>query len=115
VVTGCVLPVLATTHTCASMLPLLACVQVRGTLVLLPLVYRCRAMGCVYLLAPWDIHAELGKAALQEMAALLASGGSQWGGLAKRCLWARHAVRACCGKTAMLTMALPVDTRQRCE
>lgn len=47
---------------------------------LLPLVYRCRAMGCVYLLAPWDIHAELGKAALQEMAALLASGGSQWGG-----------------------------------
>jgi len=49
-------------------------VQVRGTLVLLPLVYRCRALGCVYLLAPWDIHAELGKAALQEMAALLASG-----------------------------------------
>jgi hypothetical protein len=28
----------------------------------------------VYLLAPWDIHAQLGKAALQEMAALLAVG-----------------------------------------
>ena len=47
---------------------------------LLPLVYRCRAMGCVYLLAPWDIHAELGKAALQEMAALLASGRDPGGG-----------------------------------
>lgn len=54
--------------------PLLSPPQVRGTLVLLPLVFRCRAVGCVYLLAPWDIHAELGKAALQEMAALLAGG-----------------------------------------
>lgn len=43
-------------------------------MVLLPLVYRCRSVGCVYLLAPWDIHAQLGKAALQEMAALLAVG-----------------------------------------
>jgi hypothetical protein len=48
--------------------------QVRGTLVLLPLLFRCRPLGCVYLLAPWDIHAALGKAALQETAALLASG-----------------------------------------
>lgn len=48
--------------------------QVRGTLVLLPLLYRCRPLGCVYLLAPWDIHASLSKAALQEMAALLAAG-----------------------------------------
>jgi hypothetical protein len=54
--------------------PCLCPLQVRGTLVLLPLVYRCRAVGCVYLLAPWDIHAELGKAALQETAALLAPG-----------------------------------------
>lgn len=46
----------------------------RGTLVLLPLLYRCRPLGCVYLLAPWDIHAVLSKAALQEMAALLAAG-----------------------------------------
>jgi len=48
--------------------------QVRGTLVLLPLVFRCRPLGCVYLLAPWDIHPTLGKAASQEMAALLAGG-----------------------------------------
>ncbi|WIA14830.1 hypothetical protein OEZ85_001549 [Tetradesmus obliquus] len=48
--------------------------MVRGTLVLLPLLFRCRPLGCVYLLAPWDIHAALGKAALQEAAALLASG-----------------------------------------
>lgn len=41
---------------------------------LLPLLFRCRPLGCVYLLAPWDIHAALGKAALQEAAALLASG-----------------------------------------
>jgi hypothetical protein len=58
----------------ASFVAALPLLQVRGTLVLLPLVYRCRAVGCVYLLAPWDIHAELGKAALQEMAALLAPG-----------------------------------------
>ncbi|KAF8056396.1 MAP3K12 [Scenedesmus sp. PABB004] len=48
--------------------------MVRGTLVLLPLLFRCRALGCLYLLAPWDIHAALGKAALQEMALLLAGG-----------------------------------------
>lgn len=41
---------------------------------LLPLLFRCRPLGCVYLLAPWDIHAALGKAALQETAALLATG-----------------------------------------
>ncbi|GBF96720.1 hypothetical protein Rsub_09462 [Raphidocelis subcapitata] len=43
----------------------------RGTLVLLPLVHRCRQLGCVYLLAPWDLHAAVGRAALAEMAALL--------------------------------------------
>jgi hypothetical protein len=57
--------------TCHTFLCLL---QVRGTLVLMPLLFRCRPLGCVYLLAPWDIHAALGKAALQETAALLASG-----------------------------------------
>lgn len=84
---------------------------------LLPLVYRCRAMGCVYLLAPWDIHAELGKAALQEMAALLASGGSQWGGgvqledvFGQGMLCARAVAALRC-----VLMALPADTRQRCE
>jgi hypothetical protein len=45
-----------------------------GTLVLLPLLYRCRPLGCIYLLAPWDVHASLGKAALQEVTAALSAG-----------------------------------------
>lgn len=46
--------------------------QVSGTLVLLPLIYKCRALGCVYLLAPWDINATVGKGALTELSSLLA-------------------------------------------
>lgn len=43
------------THTHACLLPTL---QARGTtVVLLPLVHRCRTMGAVYLVAPWDINA----------------------------------------------------------
>ena len=50
-----------------------ACILQSSTLVLLPLVYKCRTLGCIYLTAAWDINAALGRGGLGELAQQLAA------------------------------------------
>jgi hypothetical protein len=43
----------------------------KGTLVLLPLVHKCRMLGCAYILAGWDVNGSVSKQAFAELGELL--------------------------------------------
>jgi hypothetical protein len=58
----------------ASLLPPPSCRPLpKGTLVLVPLVHKCRMLGCVYVLASWDVNGSISKQAFAELGELLAS------------------------------------------